>query len=516
MGKEFICLPDYPVAETTKGKIRGFKFGSTFTFHGIKYANAARFRMPEPVEAWDGICDALAYGYTAPLMDPGRPDGIVTPHRFWPEGEDCQYLNIWTQSLDRGAKKPVIVWIHGGAYVGGSSVEMVAYDGTALSEFGDMVVVSLNHRLNLLGYFDLSSFGDRYWNSANLGQADIVAALEWVRDNIEAFGGDPDCVTIFGQSGGGGKVHDLMQTPAADGLFHRAIIESGMWPGAGMPHSDPQGWREIAEGMIAELGLDGPGGLETVPYSELVRAYKAVIPAQHEKGNNTGFAPLPNDWFVGNSLDVGLTEHAKTIPVIVGSTFAEFGFGFPIGNKDSLSEAEQMEIVRGKYGEDAEMMVELFRKAYPGKSIVDVAALEYFFREPTIAYLDMRAAAGGADTFSYVFALDSALNGGTPAWHCAEIPFAFHNVDLVPVNNIPGVTEKLEAQVAGAWVNFARTGNPANEYLPDWPPYRTGSEATMVFDRESEARYDFDREIVANVKRLKPMPSPGSNPKAKK
>ena len=207
MSRKFICTPDFPVAETPCGKIRGYQLDDIFVFHGIKYANAKRFQMPTKIEPWEGIKDALGYGYTCPTMREERcgPE-VMTPHRYWPKDEACQYLNVWTATLDKTAKKPVMLWLHGGGFADCSAIELACTDGTAMARWGDVVMVSLNHRLNILGFLDVSAYGEKYANSGNAGLADLVIALEWIRDNIEAFGGDPGNVTIFGQSGGGGKV----------------------------------------------------------------------------------------------------------------------------------------------------------------------------------------------------------------------------------------------------------------------------------------------------------------------
>src|SRR5690349_18478300 len=220
---------DPPVVEVKGGKLRGLREGKTLSFLGIPYAEAERFELPKPVASWTGIKNAQVYGPVCPSPEQTTVSGdeLVFPHRYWIANEHCQYLNVWTQNPSPAAKKTVMVWMHGGGFTNGSSMEAYAYDGRSLSEFGDVVVVSINHRLNILGTLDLSACGERYANSRYTGTADIVAALEWVRDNIEAFGGDPGNVMIFGQSGGGGKVVSMMHTPAAKGLFHRVSAQSG-------------------------------------------------------------------------------------------------------------------------------------------------------------------------------------------------------------------------------------------------------------------------------------------------
>lgn len=516
MTKKFICSSTEPVVDTVCGKIRGFQFGSTYTFHGIKYADAKRFMMPTPVQPWEGTKDALSYGYTAPLMNDESPNGdLMVPHRFWPKSEDCQYLNIWTQSIEKGTKKPVLVWLHGGGFSGGSSIEMVAYDGNNLSEAGDSVVVSLNHRLNIIGFLDISALGEKYWNSGNVGMADIVMALQWIHENIDAFGGDPENVTIFGQSGGGGKVHTLLQIPAADDLFQRGIIQSGMWADGGLPYGRKDDHTKLAESMIKVLGGDSAEILETVTYSELVRAYNAAAPGLNEQGIETGFGPHANRWFVGNTLNVDFTEAAKKKPVIVGTALAEFAFGPGVKDKHTLSEDECIALVQKKYGEHTNEVLALFREAYPEKNLTDAIVLDSFFRGPAIDFLDKRARDCEAPTYSFVFAFDFPYNGGAAAWHCAEIPYAFRNADKVAICNVPGVSEKLEAQVSDAWLNFAKTGNPSNEALGEWPAYKQGEEYTMVFSDNSGARKAYDSKLIRLLQKVAPFAAPGASAKKK-
>ena len=224
----FECGKNAPKATTKAGVLRGFTLDGVHTFHGIKYADAKRFEMPQPVAKWEGVKNADSYGFTCPLMYDDAPGGELRYHHgYWPSDENCQYLNVWT--TDMSARKPVMVWIHGGGYSFGSCLELGAVDGDSLCRHGDVVVVTLNHRLNIIGFFDLSAYGEKYKYTANLGMADLVAALQWIKENIAQFGGDPDNVTLFGQSGGGGKIQTLLQMPSAEGLFHKAITQSGFY-----------------------------------------------------------------------------------------------------------------------------------------------------------------------------------------------------------------------------------------------------------------------------------------------
>jgi len=479
---------DKIVVQTKAGKLRGFQLDGINCFYGVKYATAKRFMPPEPVQPWEGEADACSYGYVAPLMSPNSPNmDLLIPHRFWVENEDCLSLNVWSKCLE--GKKPVMVWLHGGGYSAGSSIEMVAYDGANMANYGDVVVVTINHRLNILGYFDLSSFGEEFKNSGNAGQADIVAALEWVRDNIAQFGGDPDNVTIFGQSGGGGKVLSLLQTPAADGLFHKGIMMSG---GAGRMRKSVRHDKEIADMLIEQLGGTGVEVLQTVPYDELVKAYNAIAPKLAElglAGPMGGWAPTKNDWYVGDPWEVGYTEHAKTVPLMVGSVIAEMGFMGNVPDKDEVPVEKRREILVEQFGDAADELIAEFKKVYPEKNELVLAAMAN--RAGLLDFVAKRAADCTADTYCYLFTYDFPYNGGMPAWHCADIPFAFHNADLVAVCNGEGCDD-LEKAYFGAYMAFAHTGSPNGEGLAEWPAFTTEGRSTMYFDAVSAAKDDAD------------------------
>ena len=483
--KAFVCREDFPIAETKAGKLRGYKIGSVFYFLGVPYAEAKRFMMPEPVQPWEGVKDAHAAGPVCPLLDDESPFGdVMIPHRFWPKSEDCLSLNLWTRSLDKNAKKPVMVWFHGGGYSTGSAVEMVAYDGDRLAEYGDVVVVTVNHRLNILGYFDLSEYGERYHNSGNAGQADLVAALRWVHENIAAFGGDPENVTIFGQSGGGGKVNALLNTPAAEGLFHKGILMSGV--GGRRPPAPKTSKKPIAEALLNELGETEIAALEMVPFEKLRLAWKAVAPGLQARGLAAWWAPTPNDWYLGDPYDVGFLEWAKDIPVMVGSVIAEWGFGPTPAGKDSMSEGEKRSLVAAQFGEEnADALIAAFRAAYPDKNEVELLAMSN--RLGTMEYCAWHAENCRSKVWNYLFAYTFTYDGGKPAWHCSDIPYAFRNTERVPVCWEPGVTKKLEEDVAGSYVAFARYGDPNHPGMDGWPAFTAEKPVTMFWDKVSRA-----------------------------
>lgn len=488
---------DVPVLETTSGKLKGYFYNGVYIFKGVPYAHAGRFQMPVP-SRWEGVKDATSYGFVCPLMEQDTPSAeLLVPHRYWPMDERCQNLNIWTQALEKDAKKPVVVWLHGGGYFAGSSIEQAAYDGANMCREGDVVVVSVNHRLNILGYLDLSPFGEKYRNSGNAGHADLVAALQWVHDNIALFGGDPENVTLFGQSGGGVKVADLMQIPAADGLFHKGLVMSGV-ADAGLMCSCEGDGRGIVEAMLAELGLavKDVGKLETLPYPELVRAYTKAMPAVAAAGGYVGGAPQAGDWFRGSPLRYGLREHAYEIPLMVGSVFGEFfAFAPPMFDKTALTRQEAAAIVGRVYGEHTPEVLAAFEKAYPGKNCADLLLLDRVLRQPSKKLAAMHARGKKAGTYLYHFTLEFPM-AHKIAWHCSDIPFFFHNTDKVEVCSIPGVTEKLETQIFGAFMRFVKTGVPAQADLPEWPPVTEESEPTMIFDRECRVRCNYDDALL--------------------
>ncbi len=499
--KQFMC-DERTTVKTKAGLVKGYFFDGYYVFKGVHYAEADRYELPKDVEPWEGVKDATSFGFVCPLMGKETPSGeLLVPHAYWPQDEHCQNLNVWSTDLCPEAKKPVMVWLHGGGYSAGSSIEQVCYDGANMARCGDVVVVTINHRLNILGYLDLSEFGEEYANTGNLGHADMVAALKWVHENIAAFGGDPENVTIFGQSGGGMKVTDLMNIPAADEYFQKGICISGAIEPGIMPAGEGSG-RPLVEAMLKYLGLtvDQVGELKTLPYTKLVEAYQAVVPEIQKQGLYTGQRPFVNDWFLGRLEETGLSEHAKKVPLMIGTVFGEFAFAPQTYDKYALSEEEVKKMTADKYGDHAERMSELFAEAYPEKLPVDVLTVDGLFRRPTKAVIQAKAACDESPTYAYLFGFEFPVEGGKLAWHCSDLPFFFHNIDLVPSANVPGVSDKLQEQLFTAVMNFAKTGDPNHAEIPFWPASKPGDEATMIFDRTCVVRHNHDDELLKEQK----------------
>ena len=498
MNHSFRSDRDSALVRTAQGLVQGYVFDGLLIFKGIPYARAQRFHAPQPLEPWEGVFDANSYGFVCPLLTNDKPRGeLMVPHRFWPMDEDCLNLNVWTPGAD-GAKRPVLVWLHGGGFEAGSAIEHVAYDGANMSRHGDAVVVSVNHRLNILGYFDLSDFGEEYRNSGNAGGDDIIAALRWVRENIAAFGGDPENVTVFGQSGGGAKVTTLLQSPAADGLYHKGFIMSGV---IGPVLADAVGsGRELAEAVMAELGIASVKELEKVDYARFARAYLKVKPALEQAGKYVGCRPHPNEFYLGEPCANGFRPETAQIPLLVGSVFGEFQSFTPSPyDRDAMSEDEQRKAVEELVGaEAAGQLIPLFRAAYPERALVDLLRLDFIFRAPELDYIAKRSLLNES-TWSYLFNMDQPIFGGSTPWHCADVPYVFRNIDLVEYPHGPqeeGLSHRVQEQIFQSVMAFARSGDPNSAAIPAWPACSEGKEPTLLIDGNTRVLENFDHALI--------------------
>jgi para-nitrobenzyl esterase len=492
------------VAATHTGRVAGYIRNGIFTFKGIPYADtsagANRFMAPVKPRSWQGVRSSRQYGYVAPQGPRAGWANDEEAFMFaWDDGvqgEDCLRVNVWTPAVADGKKRPVMVWLHGGGYTAGSGQELRSYDGENLARRGDLVVVSLNHRLNAFGYLDLSKFGDPYAASGNAGMLDIVAALEWVRDNIEGFGGDPQRVTIFGQSGGGGKVSTLMAMPAAKGLFHRAIIESGSIL-QGIPQDHAQ---QLADAIVNELGLTAAtlAQIQTLPYQQILTAADKVLRERRPKAvggipnfrrisAQLGFGPVVDGKILpGHPFDPAAPAISADIPMIIGTTLNEFVTALNHPEFEAMSEADLQTRVRELYGDKAASVVDAFRERTPRAKPFDIWSriAASGVRGSAIAQAKLKAAQGRAPAYLYWFTWQTPILSGRPrAFHCAEIAFVFDNTDRCETMTGGGAEPRaLAGKMCDAWIQFARTGNPNHAQLPRWPAFSAQTIPTMIFD----------------------------------
>ena len=501
------------VVQTEAGAVRGFLRDGIYTYRGIPYAKADRFMPPQKVERWSGTRLALSYGHICPQpMNPlNEPQTFISDTRFWPASEDCQNLNVWTPGIGEGKHRPVMVWLHGGGFFSGSSMELPIYDGTNLSRKGDVVVVSLNHRLNVLGFLDLSAYGEGYRQSADVGMLDIVAALLWVKENIAHFGGDPTNVTIFGQSGGGAKVATLLASPAAKGLFQKAIIQSGA-PGS-MPaaYSDPAVSRRVAAATLQELGVSAEhiDALKAIPYEQLAaaagRALATVskeMPISSDPMARFGlsWAPVVDGQFLTEApFASAAPATSKGVPLMVGSTLAEFQ-NFPnpaLRDRATWGESEAKAYFRNMVGDKADALPAAFRHAYPSMPPAEWPLVDTMARSGVLRTAQLKAAQGDV-VFTYLFAWKSAmLDYAWAAGHSSDIAFVFDNAELGAQASGGGPpVDHLTEFMSQAWINFARNGNPGHAGLPPWPSFTAQRPATMIFDTKSRVGVGHDADLI--------------------
>lgn len=493
MIRKFRYENDYPIVETTCGRVHGYEYDNVVTFKGIPYARAERFCDPQPV-TWDDVFEATAYGYSCPTIEePGLDKSLDFARRQELKDEACQNLNIWTPGIDDG-KRPVLVWLHGGGMSFGSSSEDGLCEGDNMSKFGGVVVVSLNHRLNLLGFCDLSDYGEKYKNSGNQGIADIVFALKWIRDNIRKFGGDPDNITLFGQSGGGMKVTALLQTPEADGLYHKGLIMSGVQGGA-MCDCNGSG-KIMGEILMEETGSKSISELSEIPVKTLLSAGKIVRKKLKFLGYNAGEMPFFSDYYLGDPLIHPFREETAHIPLLVGSTFGEFNAPFSYGiNKHGISEEEAKVKIKETLGDSlASEVVPLFKEAYPDRPLIDVLSMDYMFRSYIRSYMKRRTTLNNS-TWEYIFNLDMPMLGGVSPLHGNDLGFVFYTADRAPALQEPGITEKVQKEIFDTVMAFAKTGDPNNDGIPTWEASKPDAFNTMVFGKETAVRTNFDGKL---------------------
>ncbi len=498
-----------PIVEIASGRLRGARHAGIYAFKGVPYGAATagrnRFMAPQPPQPWVGVRDAVAYAAQAP-QSPNRParraglETLLGPPDTTPESEDCLTLNLWTPGLGDGGRRPIMVWLHGGAFATGSANRAVT-DGANLARRGDVVVVGVNHRLNILGFLHLADLGGPEWaHSGNAGMLDIVAALRWVREHAEAFGGDPGNVTIFGELGGGGKVSALLAMPAARGLFHRAIIQSG----AAIRVTTRERANALAAAVLSEIGLDRGecARLQTLPSRQLLAAIavasRAVGRPRWPLLDRYDFGPVVDgDDLPQHPAEPAAPAIADDIPLMVGGTREESAFFLADDDivwHGNLTEAGLRQRVEAVAGGETDRLLAAYDRAMPQASPGDrlIAALtgsNFWVRSVLLA--ERYAARPRAAVYMYSLDWQSPVHDGRmKAHHAMDLPFVFDNAEVPDTTAGAAGARELAAKVSATWIAFARNGTPDNPAIPSWPPYTTETRATMVLDRTCEVVRD--------------------------
>ena len=482
-------------ARTTHGQVVGQTEEGVHVFRGIPFAapptGDLRWRPPQPPEPWEGERDATRFSAVAPQL-PSRIELIDAPDLDM--SEDCLYLNVWTPGLD-DAKRPVMVWIHGGAFIGGSGTTPW-YDGTAFVTQGDVVVVTINYRLGVLGFACFDDVVDGIVGSANLGILDQVAALEWVRANIAAFGGDPEQITIFGESAGAMSVGTLLGTPAAKGLFQQAILQSGA-----VRHLSPrEEAKQMASEVVQELGLEAPTAeeLRTQPVDALLSAQAHVLLRHWGRTPGLPFQPmLDGEVLPEHPLDAIGNGATEDMPILIGTTRDEMLlFSLIDPTHETLTEDELVQRATKVFrGEDkARNALKVFSTerpdATPGELWCAIQT-DRTFRTPSYRLVERHR----GDSYMYLFTYCTpVMNGRLKSCHALEIPFVWNNLDAPGVKSMAGLpTDEMRELALGmheAWIAFAREGRPESDRLPEWPAYTPDRRSVMVFGDGAEIVVD--------------------------
>ena len=500
-----------PVVETEAGKVQGLEQGGIDAFLGVRYAapplGDLRFQPPAKPEAWEGVADATGYG--APCMQlysasgPTESEMTRRIQAIFPtsteakmDNEDCLFLNVWTPAAGDGKKRPVMVWFHGGGYAYGSG-NWPAYNGRNLAEKGDVVVVTVNHRLNAFGYLNLAEkFGEDFAASGNVGNLDLVRSLEWVRDNIAGFGGDPDNVTIMGESGGGSKVSHLMAMPAADGLFDKAVIQSG----PGVFSGKPAEAADYAGKILEAAGVETLDDLRTIRSDQIVEAVRKATPADSAMGRGPQFGPIADGTIIPRDPFLpAAPEQARDIPVLIGYNKDEMTLFLAAQPWFGRLTEGTLDAMTGAMGEQAVAAVAAYRKRYPDYSPTHLAAIAMGTRFVRGTYLlaDQQAKTASAPVYGYRLTWETPIGGGmlrTP--HTLDIPLMFDNAkESAALVGTGEDAQTMADMMSDAWIAFAKTGTPSSALLPEWKPYTPSARNVMELNVEPQLVDDPEKDI---------------------
>ena len=486
------CLA--PVVSTVSGNVSGIMQEGSMAYLGIPYAKVERCMPPLPVDKWEGVRACDHWGPQAMQQTWGRQ----LSEDEMSEKNSC-VLNVWTTDLK--AKKPVMLWLHGGGFDSGTS----AWNpGMKLAQ-KDVVVVSVNHRLNILGFLDLSAVSPKYKESGNVGMLDVVQALEWVRDNITRFGGDPSNVTIFGESGGGGKVGTLMCMPKAKGLFHKAIIMSGTI----LNVNNRDMTQQLGKAVLKELGISEKDVdcIKDIPYQQLYDAGQRAMAASigtRKPGTPMmwGFGPTPDgETLLQQPFQPTFAKLSDQVPLLIGTTFNELQ-RLQYNREMTMEQAKEQ--LQNTFGDETEAYIKAFAKAYPDYTPQDLVSIDWLFRPKTLITADAMTShlsPLASHVYMYMFTWRSPLDKGSV--HGNELKFCFNTLHHSP-NELPQPTAddlKLADTMSSVWAQFAHNGNPNIDGLPAWKPYTAQNGEMMVFNYQCGIRNNPDRELEAIIDR---------------
>lgn len=505
-GQILLVGDNIAIAKTEYGKVRGFILRDIHQFLGIPYgadtSGKNRFMPPQKPASWTDIRPALWWGNSAPQIMEKRYANVyasfVDHWNYDDVSEDCLKLNVWTPALDT-QKRPVIVWLHGGGFVNGNAIEQDGYHGENISRLGNVVFCSINHRLGALGYSDLKAAGG-HAASGNVGNLDMVAALEWVKNNIANFGGDPNNVTIIGQSGGGAKVTTLMNMPSAKGLFHKAVALSGSsLAGTNKEYAEKLGVKVMEEAGLKPGEIDK---LQQIPWREYIdianRAVEKMADEAKKMGiQRGGYSPVADGTYLNQGIFFTDPNHfSANIPLMICSTFHEMNPDRTDASLESISLEGVKEKLKPRFGDKTSDIVDAYAKNFPKARPIEIWALVVSNRKNAIATADAKVSGQKAPVYVAWFGWQPPLfDGRMRAFHCDDICFWFYNTDLMLTHTGGGKRPRaLSEKMAGSFLNFVKTGNPNGGGLPPWKPYTVQNGETMILDDTSALVNDPDRE----------------------
>ena len=509
-GQRLFVGDDIAITQTQYGQVQGYILDDVYTYLGIPYgastAGENRFMPPQEPASWEGIRPAMFYGNDAPQGHENKwknNSSTFTDHwNYYDYSEDCLNLNVWTPAPD-GKKRPVLVWMHGGGFAAGNSIEQDGYHGANLARSGDIVFVSVNHRLNVFGFSDLSSAGPAFAHSGNVGVLDLVAALKWVHNNIENFGGDPGNVTIMGQSGGGAKVCDVLAMPCSEGLVHKVVGLSGN----AITAADPVASKALGAAILKKVG-GNVKKLQEMPWEEYYALANGVAAEMGAGGMMGGFAPIADGEILPKEFFADKNAASAQVPLMLCTTTSEFALSKENPTLEAISFDDAVKMVSESFGQPkAKEALEALQKAFPKKKPIELINMMVAQRTGVLATADAKYAQGGAPVYLAWFDYNAPLWGGRiRAFHCADICYWFKNTDLMVTHTGGGAEPRgVSDQMSEALLAFMRTGNPNCKAIPEWPAYNPEEAATMVFDVKSQVLNAPDREFLSLVEPFNPF-----------